>query len=63
MSLLLITHDLGIVKKISNRVCVMEKGNIVEQNETSKVFNQPVHHYTKKLIKSEPREKKINKKK
>ena len=57
MSLLLITHDLGIVKKISNRVCVMEKGNIVEQNETSKVFNQPVHHYTKKLIKSEPREK------
>ena len=63
MSLLLITHDLGIVKKISDRVCVMEKGKIVEQNETSKVFNQPTHHYTKKLINSEPREKKIIKKK
>ena len=36
----------------------MEKGKIVEQNKTSKVFNQPQHHYTKKLINSKPREKK-----
>ena len=38
MSLLLITHDLGIVRKISDRVCVMEKGSIVEQNKTKKIF-------------------------
>ena len=63
MSLLLITHDLGIVKKIADKVCVMEKGIIVEQNETSKVFNHPDHNYTKKLISAEPREKKVIKKK
>ena len=62
MSLLLITHDLGIVKKISDRVCVMEKGKIVEQNTTSKVFNKPKHTYTKKLINAKPREKKLKKK-
>jgi len=63
MSLLLITHDLGIVKKIANRVCVMEKGKIVEQNDSSKLFSKPEHIYTKKLINSEPREKKLIKKK
>ncbi len=62
MSLLLITHDLGIVKKIADRVCVMEKGKIVEQNQTSKIFKQPQHNYTKKLINSEPRKKKLTKK-
>ena len=63
MSLLLITHDLGIVKKIANRVCVMEKGKIVEQNDSSKLFSKPKHIYTKKLISSKPREKKLIKKK
>ena len=63
MSLLLITHDLGIVKDISDRVCVMKQGEIVEQNKTNKVFNQPNHSYTKKLINSKPREKKFQKKK
>ena len=63
MSLLLITHDLGIVRKISDRVCVMEKGSIVEQNKTKKIFNSPKHRYTKKLINSKPREKKKIKKK
>ena len=63
MSLLLITHDLGIVKKIANRVCVMEKGKIVEQNTTSEIFGKPKHVYTKKLINSKPREKRIQKKK
>ena len=62
MSLLLITHDLGIVKKIADRVCVMEKGKIVEQNATSAIFGKPKHIYTKKLINSKPREKKIKKK-
>ena len=61
MSLLLITHDLGIVKKIADRVCVMEKGKIDEQNYASKDFNQPKHSYTKKLISSKPREKEIRK--
>ncbi len=62
MSLLLITHDLGIVRKIADRVCVMEKGKIVEQNKTVKIFNKPNHKYTQKLINSKPREKKIKKK-
>ena len=61
MSLLLITHDLGIVRKIADRVCVMEKGKIVEQNKTVKIFNKPNHKYTQKLINSEPREKKLKK--
>merc|ERR1711991_437131 len=63
MSLLLITHDLGIVKKIANRVCVMEKGKIVEQNTTSEIFSKPKHVYTKKLINSKPKKKKLIKKK
>ena len=58
MSLLLITHDLGIVRKISDRVCVMEKGSIVEQNKTKEIFNSPKHRYTKKLINSKPQEEK-----
>ena len=61
MSLLLITHDLAIVKKIADRVCVMEKGVVVEKNKTSMIFNKPNHKYTKKLINSEPREKKFKK--
>ena len=44
MSLILITHDLGIVKKISNRVCVMNKGKIVEQNTTKSIFTSPKHN-------------------
>ena len=59
MSLLLITHDLGIVKEISDRVCVMEKGEIVEKNTTKNIFSTPKHPYTKKLILSKPKEKKI----
>ena len=55
MSLLLITHDLGIVKKVSDRVCVMKNGIIVEQGKTSNIFKKPRHSYTKTLINSEPR--------
>ncbi len=62
MSLLLITHDLSIVKKISERVCVMEKGIIVEENTTENIFKRPKHVYTKKLIDSEPKEKKFKNK-
>ena len=63
MSLLLLTHVLGIVNDISDKVCVMKQGEIVEQNNTNKVFKQPNHSYTKKLINSKPREKKFQNKK
>ena len=43
MAILLISHDLQIVRKMSNRVCVMLDGEIVEQGETAQVFNAPVH--------------------
>ena len=57
MSLLLITHDLSIVKKISDRVCVMKDGQIIEQDETKTLFKKPKHPYTLKLINSNPNEK------
>ena len=57
MSLLLITHDLSIVKKISDRVCVMKNGQIVEQGKTKNLFKKPKHPYTLKLINSSPNEK------
>ena len=62
MSLLLITHDLSIVKKISDRVCVMKNGQIVEQGETKNLFKKPKHPYTLKLINSSPNEKKFKSK-
>ena len=57
MSLLLITHDLSIVKNISDRVCVMKNGQIVEQGKTKSLFKKPKHPYTHKLINSTPNEK------
>ncbi len=54
MSVLLITHDLNLVRKFANRVCVMQEGKIVESNETDNLFNQPQHEYTKFLLDSEP---------
>ena len=55
MALLFITHDLGVVEKISDRVCVMEKGSIVESGNTKKVFSTPAHAYTKRLLDAEPK--------
>jgi microcin C transport system ATP-binding protein len=55
MSMLFITHDLGIVRKISDRVCVMTKGKIVETGATADVFDHPQHAYTKKLLAAEPK--------
>ncbi len=55
MSLLLITHDLGIVRKMADRVCVMTKGEIVEQGPTERIFTKPKHAYTKHLLASEPK--------
>ncbi|MCM2397103.1 ABC transporter ATP-binding protein [Rhizobium sp. S95] len=55
MSMLFITHDLGIVRKFADRVCVMTKGRIVESGPVEEIFNNPQHDYTKKLLGSEPR--------
>ena len=52
MSMLFITHDLNIVRKIADRVCVMSAGRIVEQGITNDVFEKPKHEYTKKLLKA-----------
>ncbi len=54
MSLLFITHDLGIVRRIADRVCVMKDGLIVEQGKTAEIFDDPRHPYTKKLLAAEP---------
>ncbi len=55
MALLLITHDLGIVRKMADRVFVMTKGEIVERGETERVFAAPTHPYTQHLLASEPK--------
>ncbi|MDR9804345.1 ABC transporter ATP-binding protein [Rhizobium hidalgonense] len=55
MSMLFITHDLGIVRKFADRVCVMTKGRIVETGTVDEVFANPKHEYTRHLLASEPR--------
>jgi microcin C transport system ATP-binding protein len=55
MSMLFITHDLGIVRKFADRVCVMTKGKIVEAGPTAEIFGNPQHAYTKHLLAAEPR--------
>ena len=54
MSILFITHDLGLIEKFSDTITVMQKGAVVEQGDTKAVFLNPQHAYTKKLINSEP---------
>jgi microcin C transport system ATP-binding protein len=55
MSILFITHDLGIVRKIAHEVCVMRKGQIVEAGPVADVFGSPKHPYTQALLASEPK--------
>jgi len=55
MSMLFITHDLGIVRRIADRVCVMTKGKIVEAGPTEQIFADPQHDYTKHLLAAEPK--------
>ena len=54
MGLLFITHDLGIVRRIADRVCVMQNGEIVETGPTARIFSNPQHPYTRKLLSAEP---------
>ena len=55
MALLLITHDLGVVRKMADRVCVMNQGEIVEQAPVADIFARPQHPYTQKLLAAEPK--------
>jgi microcin C transport system ATP-binding protein len=55
LSLLFITHDLGIVRRIADRVAVMQGGEIVETGRTADIFANPRHPYTQKLLAAEPR--------
>ncbi|TAJ84284.1 ABC transporter ATP-binding protein [Reyranella sp.] len=55
MALLFITHDLGIVRKMADRVCVMTKGRIVEHGPVADVFDHPQHSYTQHLLSAEPK--------
>ncbi|HYD18832.1 MAG TPA: ABC transporter ATP-binding protein [Patescibacteria group bacterium] len=55
MAILLITHDLSIVKKMANRVAVMYRGDIVELSETASLFANPQHDYTRMLLAAQPR--------
>ncbi|GAA0777285.1 ABC transporter ATP-binding protein [Roseibium denhamense] len=54
MAVIFITHDLGIVRKIADRVYVMKTGEVVEQGETRRIFTQPEHAYTRMLLDAEP---------
>ncbi|HEY6755247.1 MAG TPA: ABC transporter ATP-binding protein [Pseudolabrys sp.] len=55
MSVMFITHDLGIVRKLADRVCVMQRGKIVEQGAVERVFTAPEHPYTRALLAAEPK--------
>jgi microcin C transport system ATP-binding protein len=55
MAMLFITHDLGIVRKLADTVCVMKEGKIVEQGLVERVFTAPEHAYTRALLAAEPK--------
>jgi len=54
LSIIFIAHDLSVVKHISNRIGVMYLGELVEINETAEIFKNPIHDYTKTLLKAIP---------
>ena len=54
MAMLLISHDLGVVKQVADKVCVMKDGEIVEIGQPEHIFTKPAHPYTKMLVEAEP---------
>ena len=54
MAILLITHDLNMVRHFADRVCVMEQGRVVEEGRVEAIFSDPQHSYTQRLLASEP---------
>ncbi|NCG10369.1 MAG: dipeptide ABC transporter ATP-binding protein [Alphaproteobacteria bacterium] len=54
MAMLLISHDLGVVKQVADKVCVMKDGEIVEIGQPQHIFTKPEHSYTKMLVEAEP---------
>ena len=61
MSILFVTHDLGVVSQVSNRIQVLYAGEIVEQGHTNSIISSPKHPYTQALLYSLPRETNLNK--
>ncbi|MBS9721316.1 ABC transporter ATP-binding protein [Tianweitania sp. BSSL-BM11] len=59
MAIVFITHDLGIVRRLADRVYVMQAGKVVEEGETSSLFTEPKHDYTRMLINAEPTGQKV----
>jgi len=57
MAILMITHDLTIVEKMADQVCVMQHGKMVEQGVTADIFKKPAHDYTKMLLNAQPSSK------
>jgi microcin C transport system ATP-binding protein len=57
MAILLISHDLGLVRKMAREVCVMQNGQIVEKSETEALFRSPQHPYTRHLLAAQPQPK------
>ncbi len=55
MAILFITHDLGIVRKMADRVCVIQAGEVVEAGEVTEIFSNPRHAYTRQLLAAEPK--------
>lgn len=54
MSVLMITHDLNMVRRFADRICVMQQGRLVEENSMEDLFKQPAHEYTIHLLNSQP---------
>ena len=60
MALLLITHDLTIVRKMADRICIMTAGEVVEAGSTAEIFDCPRHPYTRRLLAAEPKGRAID---